>query len=218
MSTEDRKKREQQRRRTQIISAAETVIERKGFQQATMDEIAEEAELSKGTLYLYFSHKEALYLAINKKGLQKLNDRFLHVMQQDQQGIELVKDLGDSFLSFITSNPNYTKALIYYESVINEEKLEENEPAQECEEIGRQLLMYLTRAIQIGMQDGSITNQMEPKLLAVQIWGSMRGMMQLYQVRSQHHLQKMLQDLEMNMETMIRQFLDVQIKGIQTSN
>lgn len=218
MGTKERKKREQKRRKNNIIRAAETVIERKGFQQATMDEIAEEAELSKGTLYLYFSHKTALYFAINKKGLQKLNDEFLQVMQQDQTGIELIRSLGERFMSFITTNPEYAKALIYYESLIDEEELEENKVAQECEEIGRQLLMYLTRAIQIGMQDGSITNQMEPKLLAVQIWGSMRGMMQLYQVRAQQHLQKMLQDFELDMETMIRQFLNVHIKGIQQSN
>jgi hypothetical protein len=78
--------------------------------------------------------------------------------------------------------------------------------------------MYLTRAIQIGMQDGSVANQMEPKFLAVQFWASMRGMMQLYQVRSQNHFQKLLQDFELDMETMIRQFLRVHITGIQKSN
>ncbi|MDZ7683490.1 MAG: helix-turn-helix domain-containing protein [Fodinibius sp.] len=215
MGTEERRKREQQRRRNQIIDAAEAVIERNGFRQATMDEIAEEAELSKGTLYLYFSQKTALYLAISKKGLQQLNDKFIGVMQEDKSGIELLQRLGETFLSYITTHPEYSKAMIYYESLVDEEQIDDEELAEDCEEIGRKLLMYLTRAIQIGMQDGSIVKQMDPKLLAVQIWGSMRGMMQLYQVRSQRHLQKILQDFELDMETMIRQFLDVHIKGIQ---
>ena len=154
MGTEERRKREQQRRRNQIIDAAEAVIERRGFRRATMDEIAEEAELSKGTLYLYFSQKAALYLAINKKGLQKLNDECIEVMKQDKAGVELVRSLGETFLSFTTAHPEYTKALIYYESLIEKEQLEELEIAEECEEIGQQLLMYLTRAIQVGMQDG----------------------------------------------------------------
>jgi len=218
MGTEERKKREQKRRKNNIIAAAEKVINRTGFQQATMDEIAEEAELSKGTLYLYFSHKTALYFAINKKGLEKLHTHFVEIMEEDKQGIELVRNLGDTFVSFITQNPEYTKAMVYYESLIEEDQAEENKLAQECEEIGRQLLMYLTRAIQIGMQDGSVANQMEPKFLAVQFWASMRGMMQLYQVRSQNHFQKLLQDFELDMETMIRQFLRVHITGIQKSN
>ena len=218
MSIEDRKKREQNQRRNQILNAAEAVIEKKGFNNATMDEIAEEAELSKGTLYLYFSHKTGLYLAINKRGLKKLNDSFQEIMKKDLEGLAMVKELGESFLSFIAANPEYTKALIYYESLVDDKDLQGNKYTRECEELGRQLLMYLTRAIQVGMQDGSIAHRMEAKLLAIQIWASLRGMMQLYQVRSQHHLQKMMQDFEMNMETMIKQFLDVQIKGIQTSN
>ena len=36
---------------------------------ATMDEIAEAAELSKGTLYLYYSSKEDLYLAVMMRGM-----------------------------------------------------------------------------------------------------------------------------------------------------
>ena len=215
MGTSERKKREQRHRRNQIIDAAETVIVREGFRQATMDEIAEEAELSKGTLYLYFSQKAALYLAINKKGLQKLNEDCISVMQQDQTGIELVRSLGETFVKYTTEHPEYIKALIYYESLIDEEQIEDVGLAQDCEEIGRKLLIYLTRAIQIGMQDGSIVNEMQPKLLAVQIWGSMRGMMQLYQARSQRHVQKILNDFELDIKTMIRQFLDVQIKGIQ---
>lgn len=215
MGTSERKKREQRRRRNQIIDAAEAVIVREGFRQATMDEIAEEAELSKGTLYLYFSQKAALYLAINKKGLRKLNDDCIAVMQQDQPGIELVRRLGETFVRYTTEHPEYIKALIYYESLMDEEQIEDVELAHDCEEIGRKLLMYLTRAIQIGMQDGSIVNEIQPKLLAIQIWGSMRGMMQLYQVRSQRHVQKILDDFELDMKTMVRQFLDVQIKGIQ---
>lgn len=217
MGTKERRKREQQRRRNQIIDAAEAVIERSGFRAATMDEIAREAELSKGTLYLYFSQKRDLYLAISKKGLQHLNNEFIQVMQEDVSGIDLVRKLGETFLSYTTTHPEYSKAMIYYESLVDEDHPEVSELAKDCEEIGRKLLMYLTRAIQIGMQDGSIVQRMDPKLLAVQIWGSMRGMMQLYQVRSQQHLQKILQDFELNMETMIQQFLDVHIKGIQNN-
>ena len=51
-------------RKKQIIDAAEEVFTQKGFDQARMDDIAEETGLSKGTLYLYFKSKDDLITAI----------------------------------------------------------------------------------------------------------------------------------------------------------
>ena len=41
-------------RRNQILEAAMAVFARQGFEQARMDDIAQEVGLSKGALYLYF--------------------------------------------------------------------------------------------------------------------------------------------------------------------
>ncbi|MBE3558191.1 MAG: TetR/AcrR family transcriptional regulator [Ktedonobacteraceae bacterium] len=51
-------------RRKQIMQAAMVVFARLGFQQARMEDIAREAGLSKGTLYLYFDSKEAVIMAV----------------------------------------------------------------------------------------------------------------------------------------------------------
>ncbi len=68
MGIEERKQREKEERYNVIVDAAETVIFSKGIEQATMEEIAREAELSKGTLYLYFRSKNELYTAIARFG------------------------------------------------------------------------------------------------------------------------------------------------------
>jgi len=54
MGIQERKKREKERRRQQIMIAAKRVFSVKGYSKATMEDIAKEAELSPGTLYLYF--------------------------------------------------------------------------------------------------------------------------------------------------------------------
>ena len=51
-------------RKNQIMNAAEQVFAKKGFDEARMDDIAEQTGLSKGTLYLYFKSKEDLVIAI----------------------------------------------------------------------------------------------------------------------------------------------------------
>jgi len=55
-------------RRTQILNAASHCIAERGFERATMDDIACTANLSKGSLYWHYTNKSAI--------LQALLDRF----------------------------------------------------------------------------------------------------------------------------------------------
>jgi len=51
-------------RKVQILNAAESIFTKKGFDEARMDDIAEETGLSKGAVYLYFKSKDDLIIAI----------------------------------------------------------------------------------------------------------------------------------------------------------
>jgi AcrR family transcriptional regulator len=86
MGIQERKERERERRRQQIIVAAKKVFSQKGFNKATMDDIASEAELSPGTLYLYFKNKEELYASLSLRILQYLHIRVEHV--KDAPGLD----------------------------------------------------------------------------------------------------------------------------------
>ena len=79
MGIQERKEREKERRRQQIIVAAKRVFSEKGFNKSTMEDIAKEAELSPGTLYLYFKNKEELYASLSLRILQYLHIRVTHV-------------------------------------------------------------------------------------------------------------------------------------------
>jgi len=80
MGIKERKERERERRKQQIIVAAKRVFSDKGFNRATMEDIAREAELSPGTLYLYFKNKEELYASLSVRILQYINIRMEHVV------------------------------------------------------------------------------------------------------------------------------------------
>jgi AcrR family transcriptional regulator len=82
MGIQERKERERERRRQQIIVAAKRVFSNKGFNKATMEDIATEAELSPGTLYLYFKNKEELYASLSIRILQYLLIRIEHVNRE----------------------------------------------------------------------------------------------------------------------------------------
>lgn len=70
MGIHERKEREKERRRQQILVSAKRVFSDKGYSRATMEDIANEAELSPGTLYLYFKNKEELFASLSLRILQ----------------------------------------------------------------------------------------------------------------------------------------------------
>ena len=82
MGIQERKERERERRRQQIIVAAKRVFSAKGFNKATMEDIAKEAELSPGTIYIYFKNKDELYASLSLRILKHLNIRLEHVKNE----------------------------------------------------------------------------------------------------------------------------------------
>lgn len=76
-ATDEALSRVRAQRRAQMLEAADRLVMRDGYSAATMDRVAEEAGVSKQTLYNYFADKESLFLALVRKwkgrdGLQRL--------------------------------------------------------------------------------------------------------------------------------------------------
>jgi AcrR family transcriptional regulator len=59
-----RKERDKMVRRTDILRAAEHLFARKGYEGATIQDIAQQAQYGAGTVYLYFKDKESLYYSL----------------------------------------------------------------------------------------------------------------------------------------------------------
>ncbi len=64
-------------KRQQILEGARRVFLRSGFAAASMGEIAREAKVSKGTLYVYFDSKEALFAALIEDSKRETAERLL---------------------------------------------------------------------------------------------------------------------------------------------
>jgi len=174
----ERKEREKEQRKNDIIDAAERVFFNKGHENATMDDVAEEAELSKGTLYLYFKNKEDLYLAIHLRGNKILHALFEKAFKQQETGLEKTKAIGQAYVEFYKNYPDYFNALIYYESrEIN--FTDKNSVATECLVEGKATLEMLINALSIGIQDGSIRPDIDPVKTAISLWGQTTGIVQI---------------------------------------
>jgi AcrR family transcriptional regulator len=80
-------------RRTAIVDAARTVFARKGFARGIMDEIANEAGIAKGTVYLYFRSKKEIYKAVLDQDMEFLKASTL-------ERIDAAKNLKDKIRAF----------------------------------------------------------------------------------------------------------------------
>ena len=80
-------------RRTAIVDAARSVFARRGFAHGIMDEIAKEAGIAKGTIYLYFRSKTEIYKAILDHDMKALKKSTL-------ERIDAAKSLRDKIGAF----------------------------------------------------------------------------------------------------------------------
>lgn len=215
MGTNERKERERRRRKNHILNAAISLIEEKGFEKTTMDEIAERTELSKGTLYLYYKDKASLFQAIKKRALQYLHEQFLDILQKDLAGAELIHKMMLKFLELIHENATFTKAMMLYEHVNNDEDELDDQPIQkDCIQLKNELLMLIVRSLQIGIQDGSIKNKLDPKLMAIQIGFQMSGMMQFCIAGSNKKGGQILDEKNITLPDLMEQFLHTQFNQV----
>ena len=88
MGIKERKEREREMRRQQIMVAAKSVFTQRGFEKSTMEDIAREAELSAGTIYLYFKSKDELYASLCLRVLKFISIKVDHVVNDDTLAYE----------------------------------------------------------------------------------------------------------------------------------
>lgn len=85
---------------SEILEAARTVFAHKGFNDATVDDIAEAAGVSKGTVYLYFPSKREIYLETVRQGLVTLQEEV-------HRSMDAQLDAGGKVLAFIRTRLEY---------------------------------------------------------------------------------------------------------------
>lgn len=90
-------------KREQILEGANRVFMGMGFDASSMSDIAREAGVSKGTLYVYFKNKEDLFAAM----VQSRKSRVFEKLQEaigDKPLAEALHDFGVAFTTYILSD------------------------------------------------------------------------------------------------------------------
>jgi AcrR family transcriptional regulator len=83
--------------REKIVHAAIIAFSKYGYDRTRMDDIADTAKLSKGTLYLYFKSKEELFYAISENNIRDLKEHLSALFTKSE---DLVSDSQKFYVNF----------------------------------------------------------------------------------------------------------------------
>ena len=216
MGISERKEREKELKKSIMLEAAEALILEKGLDNLNMNEVADRAEVSKGSLYQYFDSKTDLVLGVCDKATTLLSEEIKKVLTQDRPGIELVHMIGATFMTFVTEHPEYFRAMRFHDNLKETNELDDSTFLASCSTNMHETFTCMVRAIQIGMQDGSINPSYDPKELALILWATSHGMVSMaYQHQNTQHF-SLLNELGINLKSLFENFMKMIGCGIAT--
>jgi AcrR family transcriptional regulator len=100
-------------KKLRILQAAEIIFSRKGYVQATLDEIIELADTGKGTVYKYFGNKDNLFYTLVQQKHQDLMVRFCQVASSSAGTEEKIKAYLDIWVKFLVDNNVLWQVLMF---------------------------------------------------------------------------------------------------------
>lgn len=88
-----------------ILTAAERIFSMKGYEDASMDEIAREAQFTKRTVYQYFENKDELYSAVVLSCSKELFSSSFKATKKENSGYDKLERFCSSYDLFSRENP-----------------------------------------------------------------------------------------------------------------
>jgi AcrR family transcriptional regulator len=205
MSTKERKLKEKENRKEVILKAAENVMTQHGLYGLSIEAIAEETQLAKGTIYLYFKSKEEILSSLTIKARNKLFHEFELIEQQSGTAFE-------KLIQMIRMNYNfYKKFPLYYDLV---SLYEANHKAVETEEMyksSQNITNLVNRIATTAQLEGSLNAAINPLHLTMSLWGMTVGMLQLLKVRGTF----MEENLAITEDDLIENYITIFAQGIK---
>ena len=209
LSTAERRAREKAQRRKEILNAARQEFFERGFHRPTVDDVAARAEVSKGTIYLYFESKEGILAHLLLEGLDLLiKEMGAACNPEPSAGAECaLQDLANAYLGFCQSHPSYFRLIVAFDRGRFEESISP-ELHQQVMNKSLQGLTLLAENIEQGTAAG-VFHVEDPWQAAGSVWAALNGVL----VLMGHPLRQKL--LRSDLESMFEATLDLVLRGLK---
>jgi AcrR family transcriptional regulator len=112
MGVKERREREEAARVEIIVAAAERVFTKSGYFHARMDDIAEAAELAKGTIYYYFKSKDEIFVHILERETRQVQAEVLRRLAGRDSLLGVLELWIDFYLEYFEKNPGFLRMFL----------------------------------------------------------------------------------------------------------
>lgn len=175
----ERRQEEKERRRAEILDAAEAVAAKEGWDALTVDQVARKARLSRALVYVYFKDKTDLLFGLGERAMQALKQRFDEATTRNRRGLDQILGMGRAYLAFTQEFPVYFEVMAHCE-LLGEDTAEVNPNEEACRHGGDAVKALMVASLATGVKDGSIRSDVgDFKTVALVLWGFMHGVLQL---------------------------------------
>lgn len=202
-----RKERERLARRAEILDAAKKVFARKRYHEATIAEIASEAEFAQGTLYLYFENKEHLFFSIIKEGIDRVIRKVSEVIESDEKDIiKKIENVVRAQLAFYEKDRDFLTFQVFEAGPPPNSPLKA-EQRQQLTKLHQTYISLVAKLIDAAIKEGKLKAMDKDKLAQVLI-----GMVHLLTLQS--ILAGQEEELTANLKLIMELFLRGAGKGV----
>ena len=104
MSVKERKHRERNARRQTILEAAASVFAKLGLESATIEMVAREAEVAVGTIYLYFSSRDDLFLQLTAERIEELTGRYAEIQSSSLDPLAELRAMAAAYIDYLCNS------------------------------------------------------------------------------------------------------------------
>ena len=163
MAAETRRERQKAMHRREILEAAKRVFAKKGFAASTIDEIAQEAEFSKGAMYGYFEGKEDLFFSLIQEKMDDIEERLREVVESSDDPETKIRDLIETHLTFFEEDRDFFQIIASEQPRLGAET--ESRLRENMKERCVRGLDLIEKAMRAGVSAGML-KEIEPRFLA----------------------------------------------------
>ena len=189
---------------TTIAQAAKTVFAERGYEHATLEEIAQQAGMSKATIYIYYKNKDDLFLHVVEELINAVITETAQEADSSKPAMEKLHAMVRRKIEF------YEREREFFHIYLNEKQGLEVKPKDPHKQALREMYLQGVQALAKVLQEGIDTGALRPM-------DSRRLAFFLQEMMSTVLVQHILGKAKTSVESDVEQLLDLFLRGAERS-
>jgi AcrR family transcriptional regulator len=179
LSFEKRRERERELRKKAILKAARREFFEKGFSAVTVERIAHRAELSKGTVYLYFKSKEEIYARILLNDIDIFYDRVKIIFHDSETASQTLRRFCDFYVDFFLNDRELFRIVMTFMTQGKTFNLSEK-VRSDIVLATNQTINVIEKIFRAGIDRGEFSPDINLRQCRNALWGFLNGVIALH--------------------------------------